>query len=125
MESVLIIDDDLDLCSILSEDLKEIGYDSHYVTDADSAFEFFDKKPNLDLILLDLKMPDKDGLQFLKELRQKGLDIKVIVLTAYADVRSAIDSARYGASDFISKPYDLDELIITMRRVLQKEEYEN
>ena len=125
MESVLIIDDDLDLCTILSEDLREIGYDSHYVTDADSAFEFLQNHPDIDLILLDLKMPEKDGLQFLKELRQKGMANKIIVLTAYADVRSAIDSARYGASDFISKPYDLDELIITMRRVLQKEEHEN
>jgi two-component system response regulator AtoC len=70
-------------------------------------------------------MPEKDGLYFLKELRERESEIKVIVLTAYADVKSAIDSARLGASDFISKPYDLDELLTTMRRVLQKEEYEN
>ena len=125
MESVLIVDDDLDLCTVLSEDLKEIGYDTSFVTAADKALDFVIENPDTDLILLDLKMPGKDGLQFLRELRDKQFETKVIVLTAYADVRSAIDSARYGASDFISKPYDLDELIITMRRVLQKEEHEN
>ncbi len=125
MESILIVDDDLNLCTILSEDLKEIGYNTHYVTSADEALEYVFNGNKIDLILLDLKMPEKDGLYFLKELRERESEIKVIVLTAYADVKSAIDSARLGASDFISKPYDLDELLTTMRRVLQKEEYEN
>ena len=67
-------------------------------------------------------MPGKDGFEVLKEMSEKKIDSKVIVLTAYADVKSAIDSAKMGASDFISKPYDLDELLITIRKVLQKDE---
>ncbi len=119
MESILIIDDDLTLCRVLSEELNEIGFDSFFVTDADSAFSELSKRKVVDLILLDLKMPGKDGFYVLNELRQRGYKIKVIVLTAYADVKSAIESARLGASDFISKPYDLDELIITIRKVIQ------
>lgn len=125
MESIVIVDDDISLCKVLSEELNEVGYDSHYVCSADELFEYIDKGNSIDLILLDLKMPEKDGFYVLQILQGKGINIKVIVLTAYADVKSAIDSARLGADDFISKPYDLDELLITIRRVLQKKENEN
>jgi len=125
MESVLIIDDDVTLCTVLTEELNEIGFTAQFATGADDAFQLLEKGVEFDLILLDLKMPEKDGFYVLRTLRQKGVKVKVIVLTAYADVKSAIESARLGASDFISKPYDLDELIVTMRKVLQKENNEN
>lgn len=121
MESILIVDDDLNLCTVLKEELIEVGYDAAYVNNGDAAFEFLEKK-TVDLILLDLKMPGKDGFQVLQELGEKKISTKVIVLTAYADVKSAIDSAKLGATDFISKPYDFDELLITIRKVLQRDE---
>lgn len=120
MESILIVDDDINLCSVLSEELNEIGYNSNFVTSADEVFTFLGLN-KVDLLLLDLKMPEKDGFFVLNKLKEESIELKVIVLTAYADVKSAIDSARLGASDFISKPYDLDELIITIRKVLQNE----
>ncbi len=120
MESILIIDDDINLCTVLKEELAEVGYDAEYINDGNDAFEHLNKKP-ADLILLDLKMPGKDGFDVLKELKSKEIKSKVIVLTAYADVKSAIDSAKLGATDFISKPYDFDELLITIRKVLQRD----
>lgn len=119
MESLLIVDDDINLCEALSDELKEVGYDVNYVNNADAALVYLDNN-QVDLLLLDLKMPEKDGFYVLKNLKEKGNNVKVIVLTAYADVKSAIDSAKMGASDFVSKPYDLDELIITIRKVLQR-----
>lgn len=119
MESLLIVDDDLNLCEALSDELKEVGYEVNYVNNADAALVYLDNN-QVDLLLLDLKMPEKDGFYVLKNLKEKGNNVKVIVLTAYADVKSAIDSAKMGASDFVSKPYDLDELIITIRKVLQR-----
>lgn len=121
MESILIVDDDINLCTVLREELAEIGYDAHSVNSADAAFAFLESEKPVDLILLDLKMPVKDGFYVLENLRARKILVKVIVLTAYADVKSAIDSAKMGASDFISKPYDFDELLITIRKVLQKE----
>jgi len=121
VEYILIVDDDENLCSVLSEELTEIGYFTHYVTDAESAVRYIEEGNQVDLILLDLKMPVNDGFYVLRKLKEKEIYKKVIVLTAYADVKSAIDSARLGATDFISKPYDLDELIITIRKVLQKD----
>lgn len=123
--SILIVDDDVNLCTVLSEELNEIGFSANYVTGADDAIGYIDQGKKVDLILLDLKMPEKDGFYVLRTLKEKGIEIKVIVLTAYADVKSAIDSARLGATDFISKPYELDELVITIRKVLQIEEHED
>ncbi|MFO7448031.1 MAG: response regulator [Ignavibacteriaceae bacterium] len=120
METILIVDDDINLCLSLKEDLTEVGYNAEFVTNGDLALEYLASN-NADLLLLDLKMPGKDGFDVLKELHEKKTKIKVIVLTAYADVKSAIDSAKLGASDFISKPYDFDELIITIRKVLQRD----
>jgi DNA-binding NtrC family response regulator len=120
MESILIVDDDLKLCKALKEELTEVGYDAESVNNGLAALRFVQNKP-VDLILLDLKMPGMDGFDVLNELNSRKTKSKVIVLTAYADVKSAIDSAKLGASDFISKPYDLDELLITIRKVLQKD----
>lgn len=120
MESILIVDDDINLCNALSDELKEVGYETSFVNDGDQALKFLSESP-VDLVLLDLKMPGKDGFDVLKEMGEKKIRSKIIVLTAYADVKSAIDSAKMGASDFISKPYDFDELLITIRKVMQKD----
>lgn len=121
MESILIVDDDINLCTVLAEELNEVGYDTSYLTEGENvANALMDKK--VDLILLDLKMPRTDGFNVLQNLNfQHPSQPKVIVLTAYADVKSAIESAKLGASDFLSKPYDFDELLITIRKVLQSE----
>ncbi len=120
MENILIVDDDLNLCTALKEELIEVGYNANYVTNGFDAIKYLQKN-EVDLVLLDLKMPDMDGFDVLRAMEEKDMKSKVIVLTAYADVKSAIDSAKMGASDFISKPYDFDELLITIRRVLQRE----
>jgi len=120
MESILIVDDDINLCTILQEELSTVGYAVDFVTDGYKAVESLLQK-QAELVLLDLKMPKKDGFAVLKDMQEQNIKSKVIVLTAYADVKSAIDSTKMGASDFISKPYDFDELLITIRRVLQEE----
>ena len=75
-------------------------------------------------MLLDLKMPEKNGFFVLKKINSNNYNSRVIVLTANVDVDSAIESAKLGVDDFLRKPYDFDELLITVRRVLQKEAYE-
>lgn len=120
MESILIVDDDINLCTLLKEELAEVGYDVEFVNNGITVFDYL-TKARVDLILLDLKMPGMDGFEVLKEIRDRKIKVKIIVLTAYADVKSAIDSAKMGASDFISKPYDFDELLITIRKVLQRD----
>ncbi|UCH64821.1 MAG: response regulator [Ignavibacterium sp.] len=120
MESILIVDDDVNLCKALSEELREVGYDTQYLTSGEGVLDYV-KSNRVDLLLLDLKMPGKNGFDLLHDFEFEHIDLRVIVLTAYADVKSAIDSAKLGATDFISKPYDFDELLITIRRTVQRE----
>ena len=121
MESILIVDDDINLCTVLSEELSAIGYETNFLTGGEKVADFI-KEKKVDLLLLDLKMPNRNGFDVLQEINIfRNSHPKVIVLTAYADVKSAIESARLGAADFISKPYDFDELLITIRKVLQRD----
>ena len=62
-------------------------------------------------------MPDMNGLEVLKEIKLKNINIKVIVLSAYTDIKNAQEAIKYGAIDFISKPCDLDEILISLRKV--------
>jgi DNA-binding response OmpR family regulator len=117
LESVLIIDDDIALTKILREELSSVGYEVEVINDSTEAVnrlqnEFYD------LILLDLKMPHVDGFEILKELRSKNYPGKIIVMTAFADVENAVMAKKLGADDFLPKPYDLDELLVTIQKVL-------
>ncbi|VAX21545.1 hypothetical protein MNBD_IGNAVI01-1460 [hydrothermal vent metagenome] len=126
MDSILIVDDDIKLCATLSEDLNEIGYYTHFVTTADEAINYLNSS-SVDLILLDLRMPNKDGFYVINQINNNSsaYNTRIIVLTANVDIDSAIESAKLGVDEFLRKPYDFDELLITVRRVLQKEAYEN
>ena len=120
MDSILIVEDDLKLCATLSEDLNEIGYYTHFVTNVEDAL-FYLESSEVNLILLDLKMPGKDGFYLLSKVKENLKEIKIIVLTANVDIESAVAAAKYGVDDYITKPYMFDKLLLTTRKVLQKE----
>lgn len=120
LEKILVVDDDINLCRILTDELSDVGYQTHYLTGGSEALEYLNNNTT-DLLLLDLNMPGVDGFDVLQELSKREKKPKIIVLTAYADVKSAIESAKLGANDFLSKPYDFDELLITIRKVLQSD----
>ena len=120
MESILIVDDDINLCNFLSDELNEAGYETRYLTDGENVAEFL-KDNKIDLVLLDLNMPGKNGFNVQSEINiQPGIKPKIIILTAHSDVKSAIESARLGASDFLCKPYNFNELLLSIREVIQK-----
>jgi len=76
MESILIVDDDVNLCTVLQEELSEIGYTAYVANGADEAFKFLSDNVRVDLILLDLKMPEKDGFYVLETLRSKKINAR-------------------------------------------------
>jgi DNA-binding response OmpR family regulator len=124
MDSILIVEDDLKLCATLSEDLNEIGYYTHFVTNVEDALSYLESS-KVNLILLDLKMPGKDGFYLLSKVKENFKDIKVIILTANVDVESAVTAAKYGVEDYITKPYKFDKLLLTTRKVLQTDSIVN
>jgi len=120
VESILIVDDDFNICSLLSEELTEAGYQTAYLHDSEKVLDFLKEKVT-DILLLDLNMPGKNGFQVQKEINDfPGIKPKVIILTAHSDVKSALTSAKLGASDFICKPYDFGRLLASIRKIVQK-----
>ena len=116
--NILIIDDEVDLCQSLLELLEEQEYK---VFIAHSGREGLTKvKENLpDLVLLDIMMSGIDGIETLEKIRTIDKDVSVIMLTAYQTVETAVQAMKLGAYDYISKPFNFEELKIIIRRALQ------
>ena len=123
MKKILIVDDDADLRITLSEILKEAGY---YVDNASSGSEAIEKAATeaFDIVLLDVMMPEMNGIDVLKELRKIRPKTRVIMITAFATVKSAVDAIKRGASDYISKPFNIDELLAIIGQVLEEARFE-
>lgn len=114
---ILVVDDEETLRTVLSTELTSEGYEVSTAADGGEAIELV-KDNNYDLVLLDIKMPNVDGFEVLKFVKGNKPDVKVIMLTGFADLKNAIESKRLGAEDFVSKPYDLVDLLTTIERVL-------
>lgn len=116
---ILVVDDEDALRTVLSGELVSEGYDVRTAADGDDAIANFQKE-SFDLVLLDIKMPRMNGFEVLKFIKEKFPKTKVVMLTGFADLKNAIESKKLGAEDFVSKPYDLVDLLTTIERVLSE-----
>jgi DNA-binding NtrC family response regulator len=114
---ILVVDDEDALRTVLSAELEGEGYKVSSAADGSEAISAL-KSQTFDLILLDIKMPNVDGFEVLKYVKENHPSTKVIMLTGFADLKNAIESKKLGAEDFVSKPYDLVDLLTTVERVL-------
>ena len=117
--NILVVDDEDALRMVLSSELQSSGYEVGTASDGDEAINQVQSK-KFDLVLLDIKMPRVDGFEVLKFIKKNQPNIKVIMLTGFADLKNAIESKKHGAEDFVSKPYDLVDLLTTIERVLSE-----
>jgi DNA-binding NtrC family response regulator len=117
--SILVVDDEDALRTVLSGELTNEGYDVKSAADGDEAISEVERSP-FDLVLLDIKMPRMNGFEVLKYIKDKHVKTKVVMLTGFADLKNAIESKKLGADDFVSKPYDLVDLLTTIERVLSE-----
>jgi two-component system response regulator QseB len=116
---VLVVEDDRMIAKGLHTALKQDGYAVDGVSDGRSAAAAL-RSSRFDVVLLDLGLPERDGLEVLRELRSRGDATPVIILTARDDVQSRIQGLDAGADDYIVKPFDLDEVAARMRSVLRR-----
>jgi DNA-binding response OmpR family regulator len=123
MRKILIIDDDAELRGNLSEILTGARY---HPEEAASGKEALEKAASgdFDIALLDLMMPGMSGTETLAELRRISPKTKVIMITAFATVNNAVDAIKSGASDYISKPFKIEELLMTIKRVIEEARFE-
>jgi DNA-binding NtrC family response regulator len=116
---ILVVDDNEMLKVTLARALKRERYVVLTASDGEEAMNIVQNE-QVDLVILDIKMPKVDGFQVLKFIKKKFPSIKVIMLTAYADLKNAMKSKKLGADDFTSKPFDLVDLSYTIERVLHQ-----
>ncbi|MBN1902137.1 sigma-54-dependent Fis family transcriptional regulator [Candidatus Sumerlaeota bacterium] len=117
MEKILIVEDNKDMRRILSHLIQEKGYQTIEIQNGLEAIETIEgERP--DLIILDINLPGKDGMTILEELNALDRHIAVIMLTAYGDIKSAVSAMKLGAFDYITKPFDNEELLLTIQRAL-------
>ncbi|MCC6647981.1 MAG: sigma-54-dependent Fis family transcriptional regulator [Polyangiaceae bacterium] len=116
---VLVVDDEPATRSGLKRLLEQAGMKVETAGDGAAALAIVSDDP-VDVIITDLRMPGMDGIELLRQLRERGFTQPVIVATAYGDVSSAVGAMRAGADDFLTKPLDLDALMVTLERVVAR-----
>ncbi len=120
MASVLIIDDERAIRKTLSEILSYEGYKIDEASDGEEGLKLFSSK-TYDVVLCDIKMPKMDGLEFLEKAKEINADVPIIVISGHGNIDTAVEAVKKGAFDYVSKPPDLNRLLITLRNALDKQ----
>ena len=116
--NILIVEDNEDLCQTLADVLRKQGHKVRTSFNGKHALEIL-KKDIIDLVLLDFKLPDYNGIDILKTIKESDPDILVIVITALTDARPAVDAMKMGAYDYLMKPFELDQLKLVVDKALE------
>lgn len=118
MQNILIVDDDVTFCLMLKTFLEKKGF---FVTEA---FSFKDglkavQKNTFSAILTDIRLPDNDGLELLREIKKKSNQTPVILMTGYGDIRTAVKAIKMGAFEYVTKPINPDEILFTLNTAIR------
>jgi two-component system, NtrC family, response regulator HydG len=124
MPSVLIVDDLVSIHEMLEAVIQPTGFATSFATDGEKALVRY-KADKYDLVLADIDMKPMDGITLLKQLKVYDPNAVVIIMTAYASTESAVQALKYGAFDYLQKPFRVDELIATLRRGLEFRKFQS
>ncbi|RJP75023.1 MAG: sigma-54-dependent Fis family transcriptional regulator [Candidatus Abyssobacteria bacterium SURF_17] len=117
-EKILLVDDDSSLRKVLEFNLEQEGYAVMSASSGREALTLFDQQ-SPDVVITDIKMPGMDGIELLKEIKRRDIEALVIVITAFGTIDTAIDAMKLGAYDYITKPFNRDELKLIVRKALE------
>ena len=124
MLRLLIIDDDKDICLVLSKFLAKNNYEVDVAHRGDEGLKLL-RTHDYTLILCDYRLPDFTGVEMLRKIKLLQPAVAVIIITGYSDVRTAVETFRYGANDYVTKPLYPDELLLTIKETISKNEKRN
>ena len=120
-KQILLVEDETVFGNAVKKHLLRKGYDINLASDLKSARLYL--KENIpDLILLDMRLPDGSGLDLLNEIKSKNTNTEVLVMSAYGELEDAVSAMKLGASDYLKKPIDLEELYVNVKKVIDKNE---
>jgi len=118
METILIVDDDKDVQFTISNILKHAGYETIIAGGGNRALREI-RKRSPDLALLDIRLPGMDGIKILEEMKRIDKDLTIVMVTAYGDIKNVVNAMKLGAYDYITKPFDNEELLLVVKKALQ------
>ena len=118
-KTILIVDDEPDIREVLAISLEDMGYRTVEAENAATAFDRFQKE-RPQIVVTDIKMPGGDGIELLRKIKHQNPETEVIMITGHGDMNLAIRSLKYEATDFITKPINVDALEIALRRAREK-----
>ena len=118
-ERILVIDDEEIICTLLKDTLTDEGYQVETVTNGTDGLEKLIRGEPFDILLTDIRMPKKDGIQVLKEAKNRVPDIITIIMTGYPSIETIRESSEYNAFDYITKPLDPDEVCECIKRSIE------
>ncbi|NOQ76636.1 MAG: response regulator, partial [Methylococcaceae bacterium] len=117
-QSILVVDDEAKMRRLLEIMLTQMGYVVYQAADGQEALDFLNNQA-VDLVITDLRMPKIDGIELLRQLRERNNEVSVIVVTAYGTVETAVDTMKYGACDYIVRPFELEAVEASVKRALK------
>jgi len=117
--AILIVEDEETQRSLLAGLLRKEGYSVEEAGDGVRAIELFRIK-TIDLVLLDFKLPDMDGLTILKSVKEINPEVEIIMITAFGSIENAVNALKSGASEYLTKPIDLDDLLFKIKKIEDK-----
>ncbi len=120
--TILVVDDEADIASTLAYNLEREGYEVHTAGAGKQALETVDRVPHLDLVILDLMLPDMSGLEVCRQLRKrpKGEGLHVLMLTARGEEFDRVTGFEVGADDYVAKPFSTRELLLRIKAILRR-----
>ncbi len=117
MEHILIIDDDADMCKLLHRFLTKHGYEVAFANSGKKGLEALELQIP-DLVLCDFRLQDTDGKTLLLKIKEKDINLPVIIITGYSDVKMAVDVMKHGAYDYVTKPLFPEEILLTIKKAI-------
>ena len=118
-QKILIVEDEAQMCDLLMSFFGDRGYKVAAVQNGEDAIAGLEEE-DFALVITDIKLPGMSGLELLARIRLEWQDVAVIIMTAFSSISSAVEAMKLGAEDYIGKPFQLDELAITVEKALER-----
>jgi DNA-binding NtrC family response regulator len=118
--NLLLVDDEEEFIAAIAERLRKRGFIANCVFSGEEALNQLEKKNSIEVVILDIRLPDVDGIEVLKKIKTKNPLIEVIIISGYAAIDSAVESLKLGAFDYLEKPFELNDVILKSKQAAQK-----
>ncbi len=117
--NILVVEDDTAMRQSCAKLFRLEGYGVVEASSGADALDHIKGQGDIDIVLTDIKMPEMDGMTLLKEIKSLDSGIVVVLMTGYGSIKNAIEAMKHGAADYITKPFDTNELLMTISKIVR------